>query len=70
MRIEFTDEQLDKLNKWIDEQDLKCNAKEHHYGVICSGYSYILTPTTLGDCIVVRNNFTKEEINLTDYSTW
>jgi len=70
----LTDEQSKKLQTWIEEQDAKIAKNQGkdsaYYGCIGGGYSYMFTPTTLGCAIVVKNNITKEEINLTDYDSW
>jgi hypothetical protein len=41
-----------------------------YYGACGGAYSYIYTPTSIGLCVSIRNNATKEEQNLTDYSDW
>jgi hypothetical protein len=46
------------------------NGEYPYYGAIGGGLEYIFTPTGLGDCLVVREHFTKEEINVTDYDNW
>lgn len=67
-------DQIEKLVKWQIEQDKKVAEKQQqsqpYYG--CSGgpLTYSFTPTTLGMVIKVINNLTKEEIDLTDYSSW
>jgi hypothetical protein len=66
----LTSEQQARLALWITEQDATCKADEHHYGCIGGGYSYIFTPTSLGVVVRVKNNLTKEEIDLTDYEAW
>lgn len=78
----FTDEQMLKLRAWKDEQDAKVAAAQKggeleemgltppYYGCTGGGYSYILTPTSLGMCVQVRNGITGEEIDLTDSEDW
>lgn len=38
----------------------------------CSGgrFSYIITPTSLGTAVSIRDEITKEELNVTDYNMW
>jgi hypothetical protein len=43
---------------------------EPYYGCSGGAYSYIYTPTSLGMIIGVRNNITKDEINLTNFKDW
>lgn len=33
-------------------------------------FSYIVTPTSLGYCYSVRDNMSKDEVDLTDFSDW
>jgi hypothetical protein len=71
-------EQFKRLAAWSREQDAKVAEQQKgkgfsstpYYG--CSGGSltYSFTPTTLGLVVVVKNNITNEEINLTDYDNW
>lgn len=63
-------DQAKKLTDWMDEQDAKARASEHHYGASGGAYTYHFTPTTLGLCVSVTNNMTKETINLTDTKDW
>ena len=66
--------QLDKLNAWVEEQDKKFAEKQGrpdaYYGCSDGSLTYRFTPTTLGVIVVVRNNGTKEEIDLTNYEDW
>lgn len=65
------DEQLTKLQTWVDAQDTKIGASKEWLGGACGGIlTYIFTPTSLGLVTTVRHNLTKEEINLTDYEGW
>lgn len=62
--VTFTldDEQLKKLTEWWDNRPKKNEG--------CSGgrYVYMICPTTLGTVLKVRDDITKEEIDLTDYN--
>ena len=73
------DKQREKLAAWVTEQDEKVLAeqrKQHptqeyvYYGCSGGAYSYIFTPTSIGLCLEVVNNVTKEKINLTNYEDW
>lgn len=74
--LNMSPEQETKLEEWQQQQDAKVLEQQRvndptqdmpYYG--CSGgeYSYIFTPTSLGIVLEVRNNVTKEQINLIDY---
>ena len=39
-------------------------------GAIGGSLTFMFTPTSLGDVTVVRDAFTGQEINLTDYEDW
>jgi hypothetical protein len=39
-------------------------------GAIGGEVSYEFSPTSLGDCLVVKHAVTKEELNITDYGAW
>lgn len=63
--IPLTEAQEKKLAEWIEANDPNAYA-----GASGGRYSYILTPTSIGLCVSVRDNLKKIEINLTDYSDW
>lgn len=76
-QLEWT--QSEKLATWKEEQDAKILAKQReqnpeqelpYYGANGGAYTFSFTPTTLGMCVEVRNNLTKETINLTDFGNW
>lgn len=74
--------QLEKFNKWAEEQDALVMGQQKgtefeelgcggpYYG--CSGgqYTYMYTPTSLGGIYKIRHNLTENEIDLTDYENW
>jgi hypothetical protein len=74
----LSDEQNDKLKAWIEEQNSKVAEHQKEMGFSsapyygCSGgaYTYSFTPTTLGMVVKVKNNLTKDEIDLTNYKDW
>jgi len=78
--FELDSEQRAKLAHWVEIQDAKVYAEQRerrkrlafpnlldgaYYGASGGGYSYIFTPTSLGVALEVRNNITKETIDLT-----
>jgi hypothetical protein len=82
MNFPLTEGQLEKLDKWREEQDVKvgkmqeekglhqtCHSKPY-YGASGGAYTYSFTPTTLGIVFSVTNNITKETIDLTEYDMW
>lgn len=72
--FELTDQQNEIAFQFIKEQDAKVAELQKtlipYYGASGGAYSYIFTPTSLGLCVSIRNNLTKEEKNLTDFSDW
>lgn len=52
------------IEKWWDE------AKSQQVPALGEIITYRITPTSLGTCIVVQNNLTKEEVDFTDYGSW
>jgi len=78
MKFGIDAEQAEKLATWIEEQNAKVAERQKdkdfpstpYYGCSGGAYTYLFTPTTLGMVVKVRNNMTKEEIDLTDYEMW
>jgi hypothetical protein len=74
LTIELTSAQVRRLKQWQNEQNAKVAAKQKksyaYYGAIGGGFSFIYTPTSVGNVIKVMNSVTKEEIDLTDYGSW
>ena len=78
--FEITDSQRGKLNVWKAEQDAKVARLQRekgsklpdcllpNYGAIGSGYTYEFTPSSIGMMLTVRNNYTRDTIELTDFS--
>jgi hypothetical protein len=70
--------QTERCAEWMKAQDAKVAERQKesdhpdkpYYGCTGGAYSYIFTPTTIGLCVEVRNNLTKETINLTDTEAW
>lgn len=77
----LTDKQKEDAAAFIEEQDAKVVEMQKdseraklgltpYYGASGGAYSYIFTPTSLGLCVAIRNNLTKDEKSLTDTSDW
>lgn len=70
----LTTEQVKKASDWCKKQDAKLallqKLETPNYGANGGAYTYEFTPTTLGLVTKVRNNLTKDEIDLTDYEEW
>lgn len=74
------EKQTEKLRVWEEEQDRKVIDQQKgteferfgipYYGVTGGSLTYSFTPTGLGVVVKIRNNVTKEEIDLTDYDSW
>jgi hypothetical protein len=41
-----------------------------YYGAIGGAYEWRICSTSLGNVIYIKNTYTGEELNLTDYSDW
>jgi hypothetical protein len=74
MNFSLSSEQYEKIAGFIIEQDKivaeRQGRTEAYYGACDGGYSYRFTPTSLGTAVVVINNLTKAEINVSDYENW
>lgn len=76
----ISQEEWDKFKEWAKEQDNKVSELQKnteffkfgvpYYGATGGGYTYCFTPTSLGLVVKIRNNITKEELDLTDYDSW
>lgn len=68
------EKQIEKLEKWNQEQEAKAaekqGKKEPYYGAIGGALTYMFTPTSLGLVAKVEHGYTKETIDLTNYSEW
>jgi hypothetical protein len=74
-KLNLSSENKRKFNDWGKEQDAKilvlnplgtAGALDKY----TSRYTYMFTPTSLGNVIEVRNNITNEKIDLTDFGSW
>ena len=63
----LTELQLKELYKWIADREQESS---EIFGAIGGRYTYSFTSTSLGIIIVVKDNLTQKEINLTDYDSW
>lgn len=70
----FDDNAQKRLTEWRQEQDAKVaktqGGKFPYYGASGGAYVYTYCPTGLGIVTRVRNDVTKDEIDLTDYQDW
>ena len=64
MTFSLDKEQLEKLSEWM-----KTRPKAYG-GAIGGRYVYTFCNTSLGTVVKVRDDITKEEIDLTDYVSW
>lgn len=64
MKFELSEEEQEKLAAW------RSTHEEVYTGAIGGRYTYSFTPTSLGEVILVTDNVTGEELNLTDYESW
>lgn len=72
--FKITKEDQDKIKIWMEGQDKKVvdfqnkknntNYTQPYYGMTGDGYTYSFTPTSIGTFISVKNNATKEELEL------
>lgn len=46
------------------------DAGHPYYGAIGGSDTFSFTMTSIGNVVKVRNSYTNEEINLTDYDSW
>lgn len=60
------DSQLKRISDWIKEKQ-KDNRST---GAIGGRFTYNFTPTTIGAVVVVIDNLTKEELDVSDYESW
>jgi len=80
----LSDEDMKKVNTWYEtlipkilEIQNKSGNEEYpysgdlpYYGAIGGGLSYIFVPNALGTVVKVKEYYTQEELNLTNYSDW
>lgn len=62
--FELTEAQLKKINKWIKSNPTPLT------GTIGGRYTYSFTPTSLGVVMMVKNNTSGEELDVTEYWEW
>lgn len=63
IKFELSPEQVEKYEKWHK------SLKKIDYGTTGGGYSFIFTPTGLGDIVKVRRD-DGQEIDLTEEDKW
>jgi len=64
MTFSATKEQLAKFDAWSAKH------KRVYTGASGGRYTWSFTPTSLGVALVVTDEVTKQEIDLTDYESW
>jgi hypothetical protein len=62
----LTGEQQTKLKKWL----LKNSKRKDKEATIGGRFTYEITPTGVGECIVICDNASRDKIDLTDYENW
>lgn len=62
----LTEEQTEKALVWQEEL---CK-DDANIGAIGGRFTYKITPTGLGNIIIIVDNVTKQELNVTDYEDW
>ena len=61
----LTDKEVSKLEKFYnDHQDCPFTS------AIGGKYTFIITPTGIGQCIVIKCNSCNEEVDITDFESW
>ena len=60
-----------KLQAWLQVVEEKAraltNSTHVYYGAVGGGLTYTFTPTSIGVIIIVKEHFTQEQIDLTEY---
>ena len=68
----FEEEEWKKIQKWIkthkDKNGKRCFLKEA--GAVGGAFSYHFTPTGIGVIVVAHCGHCKQELDITDYSSW
>lgn len=77
--LKLTTSQKNLFDNWMKEQDKKVVEKQKlggwkhdfpNYGACGGAYTYLITPTSIGVVIKVKNCVTDEIIDLSDYEDW
>jgi len=55
---------------WTQSKLEMAKAGHPYYGAIGGGLTYRFTPNSIGMGVSVEHNYTKNEINLSDYENW
>jgi hypothetical protein len=66
MEFKLSNEEIKKAKSWITSQE---KTKEPPTA-IGGRFSFNFTITSIGVVVVVKDNFKKEELDVTDYSHW
>lgn len=74
MKFEITEKEMLKLLPWIEQQEIQAKTMnggiKPQHGEIDARFTYCFTVTSIGTYVIIRDNFTKQEINLTDFNEW
>ena len=62
--VVLSGEQRSKLHEWLSKKEAA------NVGAIGGRYVYSCCPTSLGQVLKVRDDVSKDEIDLTDYESW
>lgn len=68
MIFELSEDEKKRALEWAYAQNDKYfKDNPTYFGPIGGGLTYEITPTTVGENIIVRHNATQETLDLTDY---
>ncbi len=59
--INLNEEQVKKLEKWQNE-----NKNVENLSPIADRYTFVITPTSIGTVIIVKDNITGQSLDLTE----
>jgi hypothetical protein len=62
--------EIKKTDAFYDTYKMCWDAGHPYYGAISGADEFIFIPTSIGTVVKVRNSYTENEIELTDYSSW
>lgn len=65
IQYELNENEINSLKDWLSTQHIDDN-----HSPINGQITFCLTETTIGTSVTVRNNITREEFDITDYSIW
>jgi hypothetical protein len=68
--IEIQKSKIQPIDPFYDTFVQSWDMDYPYYGAIAGAYEWRICPTSLGSVIYIKNTYTGEELNLTDYSEW